>query len=102
MIGYDSGVIFAIFGVLFVFGYLYDRAVTWLERNGYDEGYTALLVVGGVLVTLGGVAAVDWRAALLGLGAFASSGFWMVIGSWWRHVQRRRHGQELQQQGEIE
>ena len=97
MIGRNSGMVWVIFGILFLFGFFYDRVVTWLERNGYDEGYTALLVVFGSLITLGGIAMIDWRAALLGLGAFASSGFWMVIGSWWRHVQRRRRGQRSQQ-----
>lgn len=94
MIGYDLGAIIAVFGALFLFGYFYDRVVTWLERNGYDEGYMALLVVGGVLATLAGMALIDWRAAVLGLGAFTASGFWMVIGSWWRHVQKRKRGQD--------
>lgn len=102
MIGYDLGVISAVFGVLVAFGLLYDRIVGWLERNGYDEGYTAMLVVGGVLVTLAGVAFVDWRAALLALGAFVCSGLPMVIGSWWRHVQRRKQGLEAQRQGVLD
>jgi len=94
MIGYDWGTVWVVFGALFAFGYLYNLAVTWLERNGYDEGYTAMLVVGGSLATLAGVAIIDWQAAVLTLGAFACSGFWMVVGSWWRHVRRRKRSQE--------
>jgi hypothetical protein len=83
-----------VYGVLFVAGFGYNALVSYLERRGYDDGFTAPLVVVGVLFTIGGVALVDWRAALLTLGAFAASGFWMVIGSWWRHVTARRHSQE--------
>jgi len=86
--------------LLFAFGFLYNRIVDWMEKNGYDEGYTAFLVVVGTLVTLGGVALVDWRAAALALGAFACSGFWMVVGSWWRHVQARRRGQQALRRGD--
>jgi hypothetical protein len=94
MIGTDWGTIWVVFGALFAFGYLYNLVVAWLERHGYDEGYTAMLVVGGSLATLAGVAVINWRAAALALGAFASSGFWMVVGSWWRHVRRRQRSQE--------
>lgn len=100
-IGQGSGWIPVMAAILFLFGFVYDRIVSWMERNGYDEGYTAILVVVGTLVTLGGVALVDWRAATLALGAFAFSGFWMVVGSWWRHVQARRRGQQAIRRGEM-
>lgn len=98
MIGNDSGAIrvLVVYATLFIFGFIYNLVVQWLERKGYDEGYTAIFVVIGTLVTLGGVAALDWVAALLALGAFCASGFWMVVGSWWRYVQARRAGQEAQ------
>lgn len=89
-----------VYGALFVFGALYNALVSWMERRGYEEGYVALLVVVGVLATLAGVAALDVWAALLALGAFAASGFWMVVGSWWRHVQARRRAQDLARRGE--
>lgn len=98
MLGYDLGLIGVAFGALFVFGAGYNWLVGALERRGYDEGFTALLVVGGVLVTLIGVAVIDWRAALLTLGAFGASGFWMVIGSWWRFVTSRERGQSTMRQ----
>ena len=93
---YDLGMIAGVYGALFVFGFAYNALVTWLEKRDYDEGYTAILVVVGVLITLIGVAVLDSGAALLVLGAFAASGFWMVVGSWWRYVQARRTGQDAQ------
>jgi len=88
-----------VYGILFVFGLAYNGLVAWCESEGYAEGYTAILVAFGTLVTLLGVAVVDWRAALLALGAFFASGFWMVVGSWWRHVQARRRAQDLAREG---
>jgi predicted tellurium resistance membrane protein TerC len=82
-------------GGLFVFGFLYNLLIGWLERRGYDEGYTALLVVIGVAVTLVAYSFMDVVPAIEMALAFAASGFWMVIGSWWRHVQARRRAQDL-------
>jgi hypothetical protein len=93
MIGHDWGVILSVFGSLFAFGFVYNLVVAWLERHGYDEGYTAILVVFGVLVTLAGVAAFDTQAALIALAAFAASGFWIVVGSISRYAQARRSDQ---------
>lgn len=87
------GNVLGVYGVLFALGFFYNWAVSWLQRRGYAEGYTSLLVVGGTLLTLAGVAVLDWMAALLTLGAFAASGFWMVVGSWARHAQARQNGQ---------
>lgn len=95
ILGIDWVRIGSVYGALFAFGLLYNALVAWLERHGYDEGYTAILVVFGAAITLLGVAVIDWRAALLAFGAFASSGFWMVVGSWWRHVQARSRSQKL-------
>jgi hypothetical protein len=92
-IGLDSGFIPVAIGLL-VFGTIYNLVVAWMERNGYDEGYTAIMVVVGVLVTLGGLAMVDWRAAALTVVAFACSGTPMVLGSWWRHAQARKRAQD--------
>jgi len=94
-IGSVSGWVWAVVGMgLLLFGIGYNWPVAWLEAQGYDEGYTALLVVGGVLVTLGGVALVDWQAAALTLAAFMLSGTPMVLGGWWRHVRARKHAQD--------
>lgn len=99
MIRANFGLISAVYAALFVFGFVYNLVVTWLERNGYDEGYTAILVVIGSLVTLGGAAIIDWRGALVALGAFAASGFWMVAGSCWRHVRARQASQKAYRRG---
>ena len=98
-------------GGLAVFGRAYDRFVTGLEESGHDEGYTALLVVAGVLVTLLGAALLrvvvlrmygmtwDQSMALAVLlfacdfAAFAASGVSMVWGSWQRYSRKRQNGQ---------
>ncbi len=82
--------------LLLAFGAIYNVIVDALERNGYAEGYVSILVVGGVAVTLLIVAILEWRAALLVFLAFCCSGFPMVIGSIYRHVRRREHGQDAQ------
>lgn len=93
-IGIDWGRLAAAFGLLFGFGCAYNGFVGWLERHGYDEGYTWAMVVMGTAVTLGGMALVDWQGAVLALVCFAGSGLPMMAGSWWRYVQRRRAGQD--------
>lgn len=78
--------------LLFVFGIGYNAFVT---RLGIDaEGYVWLLVVGGVLVTIGGIAILDvflaWNAGLLSLLAFSASGLPMCAGGVYRYVKSRR------------
>ena len=116
MIGIELGYIIAILGTLNALGWLYNRFVTHLENCGYDEGYTAILVVGGVLGTLLGASAIRLLIFhngvyinsggafpstailfLLDLAAFAASGFWMIWGSWRRYVERRHNGQKFHQ-----
>jgi len=98
LFGYETALILLVYCILLAAGYGYNRLVAWLEREGYDEGYTAFLVVGGVGFTLLGVAIVDWQAALLAFGAFAASGLFMFLGSWQRHAIKRRHEQLLHRQ----
>lgn len=90
----ESGVIsvqlWTVLGGLFLFGLAYNAAVAWMESRGYDQGFTAILVIFGVATTLIGVAVLDERAAMLSLYAFVASGTPMVIGSWWRYVRRRQ------------
>ena len=74
---------------LFLFGVAYNAFVGWAQSRGYEEGYTAILVVIGVLVTLAGVAIIDWNAARITTFAFIASGSPMIAGSIWRHVRRR-------------
>lgn len=85
----DSGLFWAVFGGLALFGLGYNAFVAWAERRGYTEGYMSLIVACGVLVTLGGVAILSVPAALTALAAFVASGTPMIIGSIVRYVQRR-------------
>ena len=91
-IGNISGLIPVLVGLL-IFGVAYNLVVSWLIHHGYDEGYTWALVVVGVLVTLIGLACIAPSAALLALATFAASGLPMAVGSWWRHVRRRKAAQ---------
>ena len=92
--GVDGVTIAALVFGLIMFGAAYNSFVNWLGERG--EGYTALLVAGGVLVTLAVVALVDWRAAALTLVAFAASGAPMIIGDIARNVVRRERAIRMQ------
>lgn len=67
-------------GVAFlaIFSILYNRWMTDLGER--KHGYTALLVALGNAVTLGVVAVISWKAALIGFVAFVVSGTAMIIG----------------------
>lgn len=84
--GIGSGTFWGVVGVLVGAGVLYNQLVGWMSRKGFLEPYMALAVVGGVLMTLGGVAVLDWRAALLAFLCFAASGAPMVFGSMGRFL----------------
>jgi len=88
LFGTNQVTIWQIMGILFLFGFFYNLLINWMERNGYDEGYLALL-------TLVAYSFIDVVPAIEMALAFAASGFWMVVGSWWRHVQARRRAQDL-------
>lgn len=90
----DSGDVSVVIGALFVAGFFYNLLVAWLERKHYDEGYTAILVIGGVAITLVGIGLLSIEVAGLMFGAFSASGFWMVIGSMWRHARKRERAQQ--------
>ncbi len=87
--GNNSEVIGVVFVSLFLFGIGYNVLVSWMGKKGFEEGFTAILVVFGVAITGCGVAIISWDAVILMLGAFTASGTPMVIGSWWRYVHRR-------------
>jgi membrane protein DedA with SNARE-associated domain len=81
---------------LFVFGIVYNWVVGWLERKGYDRGYTALLVVLGVGVTvaLSGFL-IGMQATLLVTACFVASGLPMIVGSIVRYVDTRSGGERV-------
>ena len=101
-LGCDSARIWLMIGILFVFGFLYNAFTAWLERESYDEGYTAILVVAGTGVTLlvYGLM-IDFHGAMRMFLAFAASGFWMVVGSTWRAMRARRRAQDLAREHEV-
>ena len=92
--GANWDLIGAIYLGLLLFGIGYNHLTAWLERNGYSEGYTAYLVVGGVGVTVAATSLLSMQWALVTAGAFAASGLPMVLGSMWRYMQRRREARE--------
>lgn len=81
--------------VLLVFGVLYNALVEWLEVTEHGRGYTAFMVVGGVLATLLGFGVVEgWPAAMRAGLCFAASGLPMVIGSMMRSSKERKADEE--------
>lgn len=98
MNGMLSGLITAVILIALVFfGYWFNLRV---EALGPDaDGFTWLLVVIGVSVTIVGIALIDLlvnvNAGLLSLVAFACSGFFMVYGAVTRYITLRRRLKEL-------
>ena len=83
----DWRVLSAVLFGLLMFGVAFNYWVGLLGEK--KEGYTALLVVIGVGMTLIGVAIVSWQSALLVLLAFAASGTPMIAGDIYRAVKAR-------------
>ncbi|NMC84319.1 MAG: hypothetical protein GYA58_03435 [Anaerolineaceae bacterium] len=94
----ENSRVLAVLISLVLFGTLYDALMGLAERKHYDEGFTSLFVVVGVLATLAGLSALSWPAAVLGLLCFAASGGPMVAGSIWRYVKRREEEQRSERQ----
>jgi hypothetical protein len=87
-----------VYAALLIFGILFNTLIDWAERKRILDGYTAYAVALGVLVTLGGVAFLNWQAALLVLGAFIASGLPMLVGSTWRFMEARGKEKEYERQ----
>ena len=88
---------------LLLFGIGYNFLVDWLEKHGFEEGYTAILVVGGVLVTLlASIPMIGVQMFLTMLICFSASGVPMVWGSWQRYCKRRKQERELARQEALE
>lgn len=94
IIGNDLGTISAVFLGLVLFGIGYNALIAWAEKQGYMEGFVSFTVVLGVMVTLGGMAILDYQGALLCLCCFAASGFPMIIGSISRYLISRKESQK--------
>lgn len=98
-IGAQSGQIILTLGGLVLFGLLYANLVNYLHRLGYSEGYTALLVVLGTLITLLADTTIHQTDPildfLLTLACFAASGAPMAINDWWQYVRARGREQHI-------
>jgi len=81
---------------LLAFGVVFNDFVT--RAGEHKDGYTWLLVVVGVLVTLLGVALISWQAAVLTLIAFVASGIPMIVGDVARYVGARRDAMARQRE----
>ena len=83
--------LFAVMAALFLFGCIYNAFVARIEHDGQDRGFTAFLVVGGVLVTV--VAAgliIGLRDMAILLVCFSASGLPMIWGGWSRYTKTRQ------------
>lgn len=81
---------------LFLFGLFFNLVTGRLQKAGFAEGYTWLLVVVGTAVTL--IAAgilLGWEIFLVLLALFAASGSPMAAGDIYRYWQARKKEQEL-------
>ena len=67
----DGRLFGAILLALAFFGGFFNWMINTLGER--KDGYVSLLVAGGVLITLGGIAVVSWQCALLALAMFAAS-----------------------------
>lgn len=71
-----------VLGVLFVFGIIYDKFVSWLEYQGHEQGNTAWLVVlGDGITVLMAWPLFGFKAFAQIFGLFVASGTPMLLGS---------------------
>jgi hypothetical protein len=89
----DLGLVSGLYLVLVLFGIGYNSLTSWMEKHGYMEGYTSLMVALGVLITLAPLAIISWQGVLLVLGGFVASGLPMIIGSITRYLHKRELAQ---------
>lgn len=90
-LGMELGAIGVTAAGLLAFGAAYNWLVLQWSRRGDTDGYTWLLVVVGVAVTV--VAAgftIGWTAVLLLVIYFVASGLPMAAGDIYRYVRARR------------
>lgn len=96
--GNETEVIVLTMGALFLFGCLYAILINWMRRTGRLDGFTAFMVVFGVLVTLLAATAVHnqdpWLDLLMNLACFGASGLPMVIESAFLDYGERRSKDE--------
>lgn len=93
--GLESGFVFGVGMAAFTFGIVYNIVVGALEKNGRAKGFTALLVMGGVSVTLALAGLlIGLEAFLVTVGVFVLTGLPMIVGAAWRYTEERRREEE--------
>ena len=88
--GQHSGNIGAISIIAILFGIIYAIIIGWLKQKELLEGYTAIAVIVGVLITL--ILAsfiIGLESTLFVLLIFACTGAPMVMGSMWSYTSKR-------------
>ena len=89
------GLISGIFIALFAFGVAFNMLTSYMSRKGLSEGYTWLLVVIGVLVTvLAAGLVIGWESSGILILFFVASGTPMALGDIYRYVKARQGFQE--------
>jgi hypothetical protein len=86
-----AGLIGLLFGLL-MFGVVYAVFVYWLDER--KRGYTSLLVVAGVSITMIGIALMDaltdWPAVVITGVCFICSGTPMIVGEIVKTIRQRQ------------
>jgi len=83
-----------ILALLFLFGIVFNWITHFAERKGWIEGYTALFVVIGVSVTVGGMGfLIGWKNVMYVYAGFVASGTPMIVGSIARYMLARERAQ---------
>jgi hypothetical protein len=88
----ELGQLLVIYASLVLFGIGFNAVTAWAERRGYIEGFTSLMVVIGVAVTLTPFLILDC-SVLYVVGGFVCSGLPMIIGSIGRYMRMRARAQ---------
>ena len=83
----DGKLLTVVLAFLFMFGWAFQYFVSSLGNR--KEGYLALFVAAGVLITLGGAALINWQAAALLLACFFASGTPMLMGEVYQAIWKR-------------
>src|SRR5690554_1398126 len=85
-----------ILAALLMFGLWFNSYVERrVESADGEQPFTWVWVVTGTLVTLIGLAIINWQAALLALICFTASGVPMIVGSINRHERRQEKRRRL-------
>lgn len=88
---------------LLLFGIGYNWLVTTLEKSGHDQGYTSILVVGGVIVTIAASTPLIGLDAVVSLTLlFVASGTPMIVGSLLRYAREREQIDAMNRQRALE